>query len=1039
MFSRIPLCRALIALAALAGPAFAQTRSAPAGPFGELRFRSIGPAVTGGRIHDIEALPGDPATLYVATASGGLWKSVNHGTTWTPLFDDQPVSTFGDVAIAPSDPDVIWAGTGEQNNRQSSSWGNGVYRSTDGGRTWTHLGLVETRHIGKVLVHPEDPDRAYVAALGNLWKPGPERGVYRTTDGGRTWERVLFVDTLTGVVDLVMDPTDPNTLYAAAYQRLRRTWGFNGGGPGSGIYKSTDGGESWIELTNGIPAGDKGRIGLAIARTDPDVLIALIQHATEGGTYRSEDGGRTWTRVNELNPRPMYYSEVFIDPTNADRVYVLGTDFYRSEDGGHTFRELPIQATYDVGVHSDLHALWIDPGDPDHFYLGGDGGLYESWDGGENYAKINNLPIAQIYGIDIDNRDPYYIYAGLQDNHSWLGPSATRHWLGILDADWRQIGFGDGMHQEADPTSHRYIYSLAQNGALARVDAETGDRLDIRPAPPAGAPDDRFDWVTPVLVSRHDPRVVYLGGNRLFISRDRGNSWSRTEDLTRRIDRDTLELMGVRGADIALSRNDGESSFGEITDIAESPLDPAILWVGTDDGNVQVSRDGGETWAEVGRNIRPAHTAQGVDGGRASAGDDIRGERGGRDVPARTYVSDVTASAAAPGRAYVALDAHRRGDFRPYVFRTDDFGRSWTPLVNGLPADGSVNVLIEHPDNPDLLFLGTEHALFVSLDAGAHWSRLRAGLPTTLIDDLGIHPRENDLIVATHGRGLWILDDITPLERWSDEVAAAPVHLFPIRPATIFQYWKDTSYRGHAVFAGENPPFGAILNYHLAESAAAAEITITNADGRVVRRLDAPASGGIVHRVVWDLRHEPPPSADRDDDAATMRALPHSLAPRGPFVSPGTYTVALEADGARTTRTVTVRGDPLMPLTLAQAREREAFLLDILAMQRQVWDAMRRADTLRHALTENTGGPGGTKASAARAERTTEADRLRTRLDRLRRQIYGLAREFNGAGAQQGSLYPPTATHRRRKAELEAELQEAVAALAEAERMASRR
>ncbi len=969
-----------------------------------LHFRSIGPAVTGGRIHDVEALPDDPATLYVATASGGLWKSVNKGTTWQPLFDDQPVSTFGDVALAPSNPDVVWAGTGEQQNRQSTSWGNGVYRSTDGGRTWTHRGLDETRHIARVRVHPQDPDVAYVAAPGNLWKASEARGVYKTTDGGASWERVLYVDSLTGVIDLAMDPQAPGTLYAAAYQRLRRAWGFNGGGPGSGLYKTTDGGATWTELTNGLPEGDKGRIGLALAASNPQVLYAIVEHADSSGVFRTDDGGASWRRVNRLNPRPMYYSHVVADPTDEDRVYVLAVEFYRSDDGGTTFRQMPTRPTYDVGIHSDHHALWIDPHDPEHFYLGGDGGLSESWDRGETYARIDNLPIGQFYAIGLDQRDPYFVYGGMQDNHSWMGPSASRRWIGILHDDWRQVGFGDGMYQQPDPTNHRFSYILAQNGTILRLDAETGDLLDVEPAPPEGEKAYRFDWVTPALVSQHDPQTVYLGGNRLFISRNRGVSWQRTEDLTRQIERDSLFLMGVQGKQKMLSKNDGTSSFGEITTLAESPLDGRILWVGTDDGNVQVSRDGGATWTNV-----AAHLA---------------------GVPEGTYVSRVVASAQAPGTAYAALDAHRDGDFRPYVFKTTDFGQTWTPRTEGLPADGSVNVLVEHPDDPDLLFLGTEHALFVSTTAGRAWTRFRANLPTTLYDDLKIHPRENDLVVGTHGRSLWILDDLAPLVEWSPQVQAAAAHLFSIRTARLHGYWKATSYRGQAFYAGENPPFGALLTYHLAAPADTAQITFRNARGEVVRQLGGPATAGVLHRLAWDLRHAPPPF--RDDDEPTeglvksekiLPELPRPVDPVGPLVSPGLYTVTLEAGGAVAVQTVQVEGDPEMALTQAQWEDREAFLVGLLALQRQAWDAAERAAALQKTLAAERDSLKklGDVPEALAAQADSAQARAR-RLRSVRGNLYGLAGAFNGRGVRQGSLYPPTETHRQRRQDLEARL-----------------
>ncbi len=986
--------QAPIALAWLVLPALAAGQEAPvpgADVLHQLRFRSIGPAVTGGRIHDVEALPDDPATIYVASASGGLWKTTNQGTTWTPIFDHQSVSTFGDLAIAPSDPDVVWAGTGEQQNRQSTSWGDGVYRSIDGGRTWTHLGLEETRHIARVLVHPDDSDMAWVAAPGNLWRPSPERGVFRTRDGGRTWEHVLRVDTLTGAIDLALDPSDPEVLYAATYQRLRRAWGFNGGGPGSGIWKSTDGGESWRRLTAGLPEGDLGRIGLAASPADPSVLYATVEHASEGGTYRSDDAGGTWRRVNRLNPRPMYYSHIFADPREPDRIYVLATEFYMSEDGGETFREMPTRPTYDVGVHSDHHTLWIDPTDTRHLYLAGDAGLHESFDRGETYRRINNFPIGQFYAIGLDDREPYFIYGGMQDNHSWMGPSANRRFIGIINDDWSQTGFGDGMYQQPEPGNPRVAYVLAQNGDIHRVDPETGDRVDVSPIPPEGE-EYRFDWVTPALVSRHDPATVYLGGNRLFISRDRGSSWSRTEDLTKRIDRDTLDLMGVRGSEPMLSKHDGTASFGEITTIAESPLDPSTLWVGTDDGNVQVSRDGGATWTEVGRNI----------GGPSST----------------TYVSRVTTSGSAPGAAYVALDAHRDGDFAPYLFRTEDFGRTWRSAVGDLPANaGSANDVIEHPRRPGLLFLGTEHGLWTSLDGGGRWTRLGSNLPTTLYDDLAIHERENALVAGTHGRSLWILDDLTPLEEWSDEVARAPAHLFTPNAGTLRHWWKATSYRGQAAYAGENPPIGVQLHYRLSADDDSARIVVALADGEMVRELEVPGEPGVIHRVAWDLRHPPPPTPEGSfggppegviESERELPELPHSIEPHGPFVSPGSYELTLVANGERVTRPLTVRGDPELDLTESEYREREVFLLELLDLQRRAFRATGRA------------------RERARGEGAPEGAReLASRLNRIRARLYGLAGAFNTQGVTQGTLRPPTATHLEARERLAGQLEEA--------------
>jgi photosystem II stability/assembly factor-like uncharacterized protein len=932
-----------------------------------LQPRLIGPAVTGGRVHDIEAVPSNPSIVFVASASGGLWKSTNRGIDWKNVFADMPVSTFGDVAIAPSNPEVIYAGTGEQNNRQSSSWGNGVYRSDDGGETWRHLGLDETRHIGKVEVHPLNPDVVYVAALGNLWAPSTERGVFRSTDGGATWEKVLYIDEYTGAVDMVMDPSNPEILYAATYQRLRRTWGFNGGGPGSGIYKTTDGGDSWRELTNGIPEGDKGRIGLAISASDPNVLNALIEHADNAaqGTYRSQDGGETWERVNPLNGRPMYYSEIFIDPNDPDVVYELATTSYKSRDGGRTFQEIAVRPTYDVGVHADHHALWIDPNDSEHLFLGGDAGLHESYDGGVTFRKINNFPIAQFYAIGVDNRDPYWVYGGLQDNHSFMGPSQTRRWIGIVNDDWKQVGYGDGMYWQADPTSPRYTYGSSNDGTYFRLDAITGDMLDISPEPPVGEEEYRFDWTSPSLLSQHDPATFYVGGNRLFISHDRGESWTRTRDLSKGVDRDTVPLMGVMGGDITISPNDGTGSYGEAVVIGESPLDPQILWVGMDDGNLQVSRDGGATWTEVSGNV-PA-------------------------LPYGTYVSRITPSATAPGTAYAAFDGHRDGDFSPYLYRTRDFGASWESIVNGLPT-GSVNEIIEHPDNPNLLFVGTEHHLFASTDAGVTWARFM-NMPTTHYDDLLIHAREKDLVIATHGQSIWILDDTRPLAEWNADVAAASVHLFSVRKATIFSYWKDTSYRAQAEFAGENPVDGAIISYKLGPGGGDAVLRVTRRSGEVVREYDVPSEPGL-HRVNWDLRHPASPDAGPERwEGFAGEEYHRNMGNRGHFVSPGTYTLTLEARGTTAATTVEVRGDPEMPLTQAQYQEREAFLSGIQELLQEFTDVL---------------GAGG----FGRGSRNADAPQEERLLQQHRRNVQGVYSSLNGGGVRQGSLYPPTETQK---------------------------
>src|SRR4051812_40786575 len=736
-------------------------------PFDKLHFRDIGPAATGGRIHDIQIDPANPAVLYVAAATGGIWKSTNKGMTWKDIFVQQNDNTFGALAIYEKDPKIIWAGSGEQNNRQSSSWGGGVYRSTDAGETWTYLGLHDTRSIGRVVLDPNDPNVAYVAAVGNLWAGNAERGVFKTTDAGRTWNKVLYVDPFTGATDLVMDPRDAKVLYAATYQRLRKAFGYNGGGPGSAIYKSVDAGANWKKLENGIPPGDKGRIGLAIARSKPDVLVATIEQPGQGGTYRTEDAGATWKRMSATNPRPMYYSKPTIDPNNDKRIWLPGVYIVKSEDGGTTFEEEPTSPTYDVGLKTDHHVIRVDPANSSHVYVVGDGGLHESFDMGKTYMRVNNIPVAQVYRIAADDRDPYWIYAGLQDNHSWMGPSATRHWLGILNQDWQEIGFSDGTGKAVDKADWRKVYSSSSNGNLSLVDPLTGDAMPINPRPPAGEPAYRYDWDAPVLASRLVAGTVYLGANRLFISKDYGSSWTRTKDLTRSIDRNELDMMGVKNRDIKLSRNDGDN-ISEISNVAESSLDAKILWVGTDDGNVQLTQDGGTTWTELSKSIT------GVKDG--------------------TFVGKIVASAASKGTAYVSFDAHRDGDFKPHIVKTTDFGKSWTAAVSGLPNDdASVRSLAEYPGKPNVLFAGTERALFYTLDAAAHWSKLTANLPTTRYDDIVIHPRTKDLILATHGRGMWILDDASPIAEWTSEVAAKRTHLFNVPRATLMVFWEDVS------------------------------------------------------------------------------------------------------------------------------------------------------------------------------------------------------------------------------------------------------
>jgi photosystem II stability/assembly factor-like uncharacterized protein len=1031
------IAAALIALALAAGLAPQRMRAQGGrSPFDGLHFRDIGPAASGGRIHDLQIDPKDPAVLYVAAATGGIWKSTNKGVTWKPTFEHQADNTFGAIAIYPRDTNIIWAGSGENNNRQSSSWGGGVYRSIDGGATWTYLGLHDTRSIGRVVLDANDPNVAYVAAVGNLWRENEERGVYKTTDAGRTWTKVLYVDPFTGATDLVMDPRDAKVLYAATYQRLRKAFGFNGGGPGSAIYKTSDSGATWKKLENGIPAGDKGRIGLALAMSKPDVLIATIEHATAGGTYRTEDAGATWKRMSSVNPRPMYYSKPTIDPNNDKRVWLPNTYIIHSEDGGATWIEEPTSPTYDVGLKTDHHVLRVDPANSSHIYVVGDGGLHESFDMGKTYVRVNNIPVGQVYRIAVDNRDPYWVYAGLQDNHSWMGPSATRHWLGILNQDWVEIGFSDGTGKAVDKDDWRKVYSSSSNGNLSLVDPVTGDLLDIRPRPPAGEPPYRFDWDAPVMASHHTSGTVYLGGNRLFTSKDFGATWTRTKDLTRSIDRDTIPMMGVPNRDIKLSRNDGDG-ISEISNFAESPLDPSVLWVGTDDGNVQLTTDGGATWSELSASIK------GVKDG--------------------TFVGDIVASSASRGTAYVSFDAHRDGDFAPYLFKTTDFGKTWTPVVAGLPSDdASIRGLAEYPGKPEVLFAGTERALFVTHDGGGHWTRLAANLPTTRYDDIVVHPRTKDLVIGTHGRGIWILDDASPIAEWTPAIASKRAHLFAVPTATLMVYWEDVSNMNHYFYSAENPAEGATFTYHLAQPAQKVRLVVTGPFGKVIRAIDGPGDAGVIHRVNWDLRYAIVPGTGRAGGGAGEEgggggfgpgtekpgvvALPvpsHDIGPRGAHVAPGTFKVTLEVDGASTeSRDFDVRPDPASPITLTQHKTRDAFIVEVMDLQTKV-EALgadvraRRAAatgaeaTRLQALEQRLigveggrgrGGAGGGRGGAEQSE-TPPAGRGRGAAQPVRNRLAGLISTFVGSGARTGTLSPPTATMRETFAEAKADFE----------------
>jgi photosystem II stability/assembly factor-like uncharacterized protein len=924
--SRTPLLRAgaLAAAALLSSTPLAAQSALPATALGDLEFREIGPTIMSGRVSDIDAIEADPATFYVATATGGVWKTTNMGISFEPIFTDQATSSIGDVTIAQNDPDFVWVGTGEPQNRQSSPWGNGVYLTRDAGATWSHVGLEDTHHISRIQVHPADPEHAFVGAVGELWDSSEARGVYRTTDGGETWEKVLYVDEHTGVIDLVMNPRNPDILYAATYQRQRKAWGFNGGGPGSGIWRTTDGGDTWDRLEGGLPGGDLGRIGLDIFRADPGHVYAIVEAETRGdegdtGVYRSTDGGDTWEQISTTNSRPMYYSQIRVDPLDESRIYLGGVNLYRTNDGGETF-------TSDAsrGVHLDHHALWINPVNTDHLLLGSDGGVSISWDRSDSWYQFRNLPISQFYEVGVDMRVPYHVCGGLQDNGSWCAPSDTWSSTGIRTRHWYNVGGGDGFFTVFPTTESRFMFAESQGGSVSRVDTRTLERLGARPPLPedGSVEQRRFNWNTPVVISSHDPSVVYVGANYLSKSTDMGISWEAISgDNTYAIDRDTLEIMGVPGSEPQRSRNDGQSNYGNLTAVAESPLDMEVLWTGSDDGRLMVTRDGGESWTDVGGNVP--------------------------GVPRYTYVTRIVASNAEVGTAYVAFDGHRSGDFATHLYRTRDFGASWEEIEAGLP-ESALNAIAQHHRNSDLLFVGNELGVWMSLNEGDTWMELEGGLPTVPVDDIEIHPRDNDLILGTHGRGVWIMDDIGGLEILSQEAASDPgaFRLAPISPAYSYNNYGPQQWTP-GIFASENGNSGEAtmtlwLGDAMADRAELAHVEILDASGTVIRELDIDElSPGLV-RDGWNLR-------------MAMKGPDGEWWPQGPRVAPGVYSARVtlrDADGdavsATETRDFEVILDPRGGLTAAEIAERTAATVEsyrLWAPATSAQQALRRADS----------------------------------------------------------------------------------------------
>jgi photosystem II stability/assembly factor-like uncharacterized protein len=1008
--------------------------------FDALHFRSIGPAVMSGRVSDFAVYEANPSIFYVGTAHSGLWKTTNGGTTFTPQFQDKGYISIGDVAVSQKNPDLVWVGTGEANNRQSTSWGDGVYKSTDGGRTFERVGLERSYHINRIAIDPSNNDVVFVAAQGSLFGPGGDRGVYRTTDGGKTWKAVLTVDADTGANDLVMDPTNSRILYASTYQRRRSQCCFNGGGPGSGLWKSTDGGDNWTRLTTGIPPGSLGRIGLDIYRRSPNILYALIEaeaapaagrgggggggrgqggaDATSGtGIYRSDDAGASWHRVSGNNSRPMYFSQVRIDPNNPDRVITAAVQIGLSIDGGKTF------AQADPTIHDDTHAIWWDPANSDHVMIGTDGGVGISWDGTKRWQFLWNLPIGLFYHVSYDMSQPYNVCGGMQDNDAWCGPSAVRTQRGITPERWIRTQIGDGMVVLADLIDPRISYGETQDGSMQRHNNVTGESKTIRPSAanvtpaPAAGETYRFNWDSPLILSPNDPRVLLAAGNKVFRSTDRGDSWAViSPDLTSNANRDDLTIMGVKDSDVRISRNDGIVAWPTIVAIAESTKQPGLYYTGTDDGVVSVSKDGGKTWDKT-------------------LADRLTG------MPKGAWISEVVPSRFDARTVYVTADAHRLDDYAPHIWVSHDYGATFENLANSWV--GAVKTLAEDLRNPDVLYLGTETGLAVSLDRGKSWQRISANLPTVRVDEITLHPRDNAMILATHGRALWILDHLEMIQEYA-QAQASGAYLFSVPDALE---WKSSNelnmeFWGDNFFLGENPPFEAVIPFYVKSAASVVQLKIADAAGKTVRQLAVGArSQSGIETACWDLRVEPirtggsapagrgagpgggagnapggransavvegPDAGFKNACGAGGRGGGGAAA--GPLVLPGIYHVTLIVDGKTiATKPIKVSTDPAISMNDMQRKRYFDVAMDLHDIQQRGENAAAALGPFHTSMTDASDKIG--KANGVPASVKTEFESLSREFDVVRAK-FGVpqtpAAGGRGGGGGRGGAVDP--------------------------------
>ena len=761
---------------------------------GGLAFRSVGPALTSGRIADFAVNPNNAKQYYVAVASGGIWKTENSGTTYQPIFDGEGSFSIGCITMDQNNTNVLWVGTGESNNQRSVAFGDGVYKTEDGGKSWSNMGLKTSEHIADVIIHPTNSNVVYVAAYGPLWKDGGERGVYKTIDGGKNWERILFIDDQTGISDLIMDPNNPEIMFAAAHQRRRHVWTYLGGGPNSGIHKTEDGGKTWKKLTNGIPEMDKGRIALCMSKANSNRVYAMVEVGDEnGGLYRSDNKGASFEKLNSFYTAGNYYEEIFADQQNADRVFIMDTWLRHSDDGGKN-----IKKTGEKSKHVDNHAMWIDPNDAQHWLVGCDGGIYETWDNAENWQYKPNLPVTQFYRVALDNDLPFYnIYGGTQDNNSMGGPSRTTSASGILNTDWYITNGGDGFESQIDPKDPNIVYAQSQYGGLVRYDKKSGESVSIQPQPGKGEPGLRWNWDSPLLISPHNNERLYFASNKLFKSEDRGNSWKPiSNDLTRQLDRNKLKVMGKVWSMDAISKNQSTSIYGNIVALDESTKKEGLIVVGTDDGLLQITENGGANWKKI-------ETISGV--------------------PQNTFVAMVKTSMHYESTIYAIFNNHKMGDFKPYILKSMDKGNSWTAIQGNLPERCPVYCMAEDHLNPNLLFIGTEFGVYFTLDGGKEWIELKNGLPTISVKDMDIQQRENDLVIATFGRGFYVLDDYSALREINTQQLEKEAAIFPIKKSLVFinstpQGGTGKSFLGESLYNAENPPIGAVFTTYLKDT-----------------------------------------------------------------------------------------------------------------------------------------------------------------------------------------------------------------------------